>query len=271
MIDPPVTTGGGTGDRDEEARADDRDARWGAIDLLLHGDAVGERPAPAGAGGGGTGPSVGPAAPDRRRVGGATTSSGPDRPRPFYGPREWTVVLEAESARRLRYERPCLVLQAEIRGIAAIAERFGAPSAERLVAILADQLRRTRRTDLYARTDRWRFQGLLTETGAAGIDAYVGRLRRGYGLATGPALPLGLSVGIVAPEPGERLVATVGRAEQAMYGDAHRRDDAPARPAAPGGRRDVREALRELEELRLEGLVTAEEYRDKRVEVLARL
>ena len=202
-------------------------------------------------------------------------------------------MLAAEDARWTRFRRPCQVVQVEVVGIAAVAERLGEIPAERLLSLLSDVLREeTRESDLYARSSQWRIQGFLPEQEPGGGPLYEERVRDGFRRRLGPDLPLGLLVGIAAPPVSGGLSEALDLAERTMGpGSALPAGPAsaalePAAPApaptvpassAPAGTTDdgrsttVRGGLVELGLLRKDGLITDEEYRLKRVEILGRL
>ena len=201
-------------------------------------------------------------------------------------------MLAAEDARWTRFRRPCQVVQVEVVGIAAVADRLGEIPAERLLSLLSDVLREeTRESDLYARSSQWRIQGFLPEQEPGGGPLYEERVRDGFRRRLGPDLPLGLLVGIAAPPVSGGLSEALDVAERTMGpGSALPAGPAPAAPApapapaptvpassAPAGTPDdgrstnVRGGLVELGQLREDGLITDEEYRLKRLEILGRL
>jgi GGDEF domain-containing protein len=201
----------------------------------------------------------------------------------LYDAAAWTSVLAAEGARWTRFHRPCQVIHVEVVGIAAVAERLGQAPAERLLALLSDVLRdETRQSDLYARSSRWRIQGVLPEQEPNGGPRYEERVRDGFRRRLGPDLPIGLLVGIATPAAGGGLPEALDAAERSMQpGSPLAVGVAPAvsAPAAAvqapapnrGQSTDVHDGLIELGRLREDGLVTDEEYRLKRAEILGRL
>ena len=167
----------------------------------------------------------------------------------------------------------------EVAGIAAVAERLGQAPAERLLSLLSDVLRdETRQSDLYARASRWRLQGILPEQELGGGPRYEERVRDGFRLRLGPDLPLGLLVGIATPTADGGLAEALGAAERTMRPGSPPGAEAgasapalPARDAARGHATGVHDGLVELGLLREDGLITDEEYRSKRTEILGRL
>jgi len=188
-------------------------------------------------------------------------------------------VVASEDARWTRFHRPCQVVQVEVAGIAAVAERLGQAPAERLLSLLSDVLRdETRQSDLYARASRWRLQGILPEQELGGGPRYEERVRDGFRLRLGPDLPLGLLVGIATPTADGGLAEALGAAERTMRPGSPPGAEAgasapalPARDAARGHATGVHDGLVELGLLREDGLITDEEYRSKRTEILGRL
>ena len=194
----------------------------------------------------------------------------------LYDGAAWAAVLAAEDARWMRFRRPCQVVQLEVAGIAGLAERLGEVFAQRLLTLLAEILRdETRGSDLYARSARWRLQGVLPEQEPDRAPLIEERIRDRFRTRLGPELPLGLLIGIAAPTSTGGIAEALDTAGRAMRaGDVPPRDHAPAVTGvapAPGRATDVRAGLVELGELHADGLITDDEYRAKRAEVLARL
>ena len=251
-----------------------------ALDSLIHGPSLRpgrlDRDAPAAA------PHVVPPADVARRGTGAGRPALPpsvaDDLTGLYAGESWGAVVAAEDARWLRCRRPCQVIQLEIAGIASLADRMGEGFADRLLVTLAGILREeTRASDLYARTGRWRLQGVLPEQEADRAAQIEGRLRGRFSNRLGPDLPLQLRIGIAGPSAAGGIPEAFGTAEREMR--TATAPDAVGTPVGPGigpaagsGRAvDVRDGLLELGRLRNDGLVTDEEYQVKRSEILARL
>ena len=242
------------------------------LDSLIHGPATRSRRAEADE------DSVTRADMARRGVGSersALPADIADEVTGLYDRPAWTAVIAAEDARWLRFQRPCQVMQLEVAGIGAIATRLGDTVAERLMAILAATVREeTRSSDLYARSDPWRVQGLLPEQEPGGAPIVEARIRDGFSRRLGPELPIGLLIGLAAPRAvggvRQALVAAGGnmRPGEAVAVDTTVRSGPPdtASPVA-----DVRAVLRELEQLRADGYISKDEYQRKRSEILDRL
>ena len=188
----------------------------------------------------------------------------------------WAGVLAAEDARWMRYRRPCQVIQLEVSGIAAVADRLGEAFAQRLLTLLAEILRdETRQGDLYARSDRWRIQGMMPEQEPDRGRDIEERIRDRFRSRLGPELPFGLLIGMASPTATGGISEALGTAERAMRpGDRPEEGAAPTGSGAvPGSGRPagVHDGLVELGSLRGDGLITEEEFRLKRAEILARL
>jgi GGDEF domain-containing protein len=194
----------------------------------------------------------------------------------------WTSVLASEEARWTRFRRPCQVVQVEVAGIAAVAERLGQAPAERLLALLSDVLREeTRQSDLYARSSRWRIQGVLPEQVPVGGPRYEERLRDEFRRRLGPDLPIGLLIGIAAPSADGGLSDALAAAEHTMRPGippvaSAASASVPARAGvvpAPdrAGAGEIHDVLIELGRLLDDALITDDEYRSKRTEILGRL
>ena len=188
----------------------------------------------------------------------------------------WTSVLASEEARWTRYQRPCQVVQMEVAGIAAVAARLGEAPAETLVALLAAVLHEeTRRSDLYGRASRWRIQGVLPEQEPGGGPRYAERVRDAFGRRLGPDLHLGLVIGMAVPTATSGFSEVVRAADRAMQQVGQLdRGAAPAVLVPPPDHRGssaVRDGLVELGLLLRDGLISDEEHRMKRAEILGRL
>lgn len=189
----------------------------------------------------------------------------------------WTAVLAAEEARSNRFHHPYQVVQLEVGGIDSIEGHLGEPFAERLVALLATVLRdETRETDAWARTGRWRIQGLLPEQQPQMKSQIEARIRDRFRESVGPGLPVGLRIGMAASTANEAVADLLTRAERAMGpGEALAPvAEGPAdHPAlgTPDRSADVRDSLATIGTLRDDGLIDTDEYRRKRAEILERL
>ena len=214
----------------------------------------------------------------------------------------WHRLLEVEHACAARYGAKTAVIQLEVSDIAVIATVLGEAAASRLVGVLADTVREdTRNADTFARISRWRIAGLLPHTDGRTADAVTRRIADGFVRRLGSGLPARLAVGRAEVDPSLDPAATLARAEGAMSVDPRRavqgsptngRSDAAPSPAIdgrvagngalpgpderdPGTRRradvPVADSLRALERLRVDGLVSDEEYRKTRRRILRRI
>jgi GGDEF domain-containing protein len=198
----------------------------------------------------------------------------------------WHRLFEAEHARVARYGTKTTVVQLEIADIGLIATLLGEAAADRLVRVLADTVRvDSRRADTYSRIGHWRIAGLLPQTDGRTADHSIERIQDAFRRRLGDRLPVGLMAGRAEINPNLNPAATLARAEGSMHLEAH----APGEPGWEAGPATVRvqgEAdpvdaaaatssvtgrLRVLDRLHQEGLVTDDEYRLTRLEILRRI
>lgn len=222
-------------------------------------------------------------------------------------PDAWRRLLEVEHACAGRYGARTTVIQLEVSGIAVINTVLGDAAADRLVGALADTVREdTRGADTFTRIGRWRVAGLLPYTDGRTADAVIRRIAEGFVRRVGGGVPVLVASGRAQVDPSLDPAVTLTRAEGAMTAEPRRAaggpagggraDAAPADPApsavdigpaatsgpAPGidarddrsrrrTDRPVPDSLRELERMRVDGLVTDEEYRKTRRRILRRI
>ena len=271
---PPEPTPGGVRD------AGIRDV----LDSLIHGAATraGRRGEGAGAG-----ESATPATDLASRGTGAGRVPLPrgiaDETTGLYSAAAWGAVVAAEDARWARFRRPCQVVQLEVGGIAAVADRLGEPFAQRLMTVLAEILRdETRKSDLYARPAAWRIQGLLPEQEADRGHQVEERIRERFASRIGPDVPFRLNIGVASPALGGGIPEAFETAESSMRSRASRAvagwPEGSGGPATAEtgttpneGRTGVRAALVEIAALHDDRLITDAEYERTRSAILARL
>jgi GGDEF domain-containing protein len=198
----------------------------------------------------------------------------------------WHRLFEAEHARVARYGTRTTVVQLEIADVGLIATLLGDAAADRLVRVLADTVREdSRRADTYARIGHWRIAGLLPQTDGRTADHSIVRIQDGFRRRLGDRLPVGLMAGRAEINPNLNPAATLVRAEGSMHLEANAAGE-PGREAGPATVRAMAEAepadaaamtssipgrLRALDRLHQEGLVTDDEYRLTRLEILRRI
>ena len=190
---------------------------------------------------------------------------------------EWHRVLRRESARAARYGRPAAVMQLEIEP--AAAREAGAPDAVSAENALAGLITATiRASDYVVRTGPGRFHLLMTETDESTALWIAERIRSQFVRRVGDGRYL--LVGWAGTQPPEGLESSVRRAAERVHQDRRRmqaesagiRPIEPSPPAQPPQSPAALEvALSALERVWKSGLVTDDEYRVKRSEILGRL
>jgi diguanylate cyclase (GGDEF)-like protein len=133
-------------------------------------------------------------------------------------------LVSDEDARMARYHRSATIVIFELDGLDRLSERLGSDAGDRIVAALADTVRRLGRSaDHVARVDEGRFAVLLPETDEVAAINYVERVRRAceLWLDTG-AIALHLAIGW-AGTTGEASMSDVHRiATDRMYAELRR-------------------------------------------------
>jgi diguanylate cyclase (GGDEF)-like protein len=112
-------------------------------------------------------------------------------------------LVALEESRVARYHRPATVVVFELDGLDRLGETLGSEAADRVVAAVADSVRRlAREADRPARLAPGRFAVLLTETDEVAAINYVERVRR--------ACELWLDAGAIALRLGAGWAGTSG-------------------------------------------------------------
>jgi diguanylate cyclase (GGDEF)-like protein len=136
----------------------------------------------------------------------------------------WGEVLAMEEARRSRYPRPVTIVSADVDNLKAVNDRYGHAAGDSIIRAAAEVLRRHARTaDRVARVGGDEFLVLMPETDVDSAARYVSRVKsaiRRLRVSEGPELAL--SLGAATAEDHEPLVATIGRADGAMYASKKR-------------------------------------------------
>lgn len=149
----------------------------------------------------------------------------------------WEQTIREEGRRFARYGRPVALVVAELTGIDRVVDQLGQAVGDRVVAAVADTLRRNARSsDRIARIGPGRFGLLLPETDEILAINYVERVRAASDRwLEASAVALRLSAGWSNPTPGGDLSASFRLAVERLYADrtpgettpARRRSDAP--------------------------------------------
>jgi diguanylate cyclase (GGDEF)-like protein len=213
--------------RDDHARATDLDAGYAVEDDVIDPSAV-DDPAAAAAT-----PSD---AADPAPAGDADAEDGLDALTGLPDMSVFSRLVSDEDARIARYHRAATIVVFELDGLDRLSERLGQDAGDRIVAALADTIRRLARSaDHVARVADGRFAVLLPETDEVAAINYVERVRRAceLWLDTG-AIALRLAIGW-AGTTGETSMTDVQRiATDRMYTELRRggrRGDGAETPA----------------------------------------
>jgi diguanylate cyclase (GGDEF)-like protein len=137
------------------------------------------------------------------------------------GPDLWRRVLVAESARSFRYGRDLTIVVAELDGLDAVVDAWGADAARRAMHAAAQCLRRMSRTSDYpTRIARATFGVVLTETDEVTAINYVERVREELPRSMPPGGDLvRLTFGWASLRHGESAEAVVARAESRLLAE----------------------------------------------------
>ena len=192
-------------------------------------------------------------------------------------PAEWRRALIRETARAARYGRPATIMQVELDPDGPPA-RAGSEASQAEGLLLGVISTRVRSSDYVARTAPGRFHLILTDMPESEAPAVAVRIRAEF-IEHAPDGPPML-VGWAGTPPQDGLASSLWHAAERVHADRRRLraggDGLPDQP--PSGASRVKEedaqiemALAALERVRSLGLVTEEEYRTKRSEILARL
>jgi diguanylate cyclase (GGDEF)-like protein len=142
-------------------------------------------------------------------------------------------LIVQEDGRLRRYHRPATVVVIELDGLERLTETLGPKAAERVVAAMADAIRRLARgADHVARLDAGRFGVLLPETDEIAAINYVERVRRASELwLESGAIAIRLAIGWAGTTGEPSLLDTQQQALERMYAEL-RREARRADPAA---------------------------------------
>ena len=139
-------------------------------------------------------------------------------------PAAFSRLVAAEDLRIQRYGRPATVVIFELGGLDRLIDRLGADAADRVVAALADTMRRLARdVDHVARLAPGRFGALLPETDEIAAINYVERVRRACELwLESGAIALSLAVGWAGTTGDPTLIEAHRLASERMYVELRR-------------------------------------------------
>jgi diguanylate cyclase (GGDEF)-like protein len=164
------------------------------------------------------GPSAVAAAPE------APTATGRDALTGLLDATTFAQRVAVEEARVARYQRPATIVIVELEGLDRLIERLGHDAGDRVLAAVADTIRRLARgADHVARLGGGRFGVLLTETDEVAAINYVERVRRACDLwLESGAMAMRLAIGWAGTsgEPGLGEVQRV--AVDRMYAELRR-------------------------------------------------
>ena len=136
----------------------------------------------------------------------------------------FTRLVAGEGLRVHRYHRSATVVIFELGGLDRLVERLGSEAADRVVAALADTMRRLARdVDHVGRLAPGRFGVLLPETDEIAAINYVERVRRACELwLESGAISLSLAVGWSGTDGDPTLAEALRLATERMYMELHR-------------------------------------------------
>lgn len=155
----------------------------------------------------------------------------PPRPEPagsdtpgFLDAGAYHALLAREEGRLQRYHRPVTVAVFELEGLARLSERLGNEAGDRVVAAMADTVRRlAREADHVATLGTGRFAVLLPETDEVAAINYVERVRRASELwLESSAVAVRLAIGWAGTTGDATLLDTHQAALDRMYTEARR-------------------------------------------------
>jgi len=211
-------------------------------------------------------------------------------------PAEWRRALTRESARAARYGRPATIMQVELDqdGPAGRAGNEANQAEGLLLGVIST---RVRSSDYVARTAPGRFHLILTDMPESEGASVAERIRAEFTEHAPEGPPM--LVGWAGTPPLDGLASSLWQAAERVHVDRRRLrggDDGEGHALSPegsldqataaddraqgastqelpedGGETSIETALVALERMRTVGLVTEEEYRAKRSEILARL
>jgi diguanylate cyclase (GGDEF)-like protein len=132
----------------------------------------------------------------------------------------WEETLSVEQARRERHPRPLVLLALDLDGLKGTNDTHGHAAGDELIVSAAGIMRESLRAgDVVARVGGDEFGAILPDADPAAAEAVCAKIAAACGAWRGsvPEMRLRVSMGWAAPEPGETLSATFGRADAAMY------------------------------------------------------
>jgi diguanylate cyclase (GGDEF)-like protein len=133
-------------------------------------------------------------------------------------------LIVQEDGRLRRYHRPATVVVIDLDGLERLSETLGPKAAERVVAAMADAVRRLARgADHVARLEAGRFGVLLPETDEIAAINYVERVRRASELwLESGAIAIRLAIGWAGTAGEPSLPDTQQLALERMYAELRR-------------------------------------------------
>jgi len=143
----------------------------------------------------------------------------------------WEEAIRHEEARAARYGRPATVVVVELEGLERLADLLGEEAAEKLIAPVAETLRRNSRTaDCVARVGRARFWVLMPETDELAAINYVERIRDSADMwLEAGAVAVRVAIGWASAPAHGSLADAMRLADELMQADRRKR----ARPRPP--------------------------------------
>ena len=169
------------------------------------------------------GPDARPSAPDGRPSAPRAAAAAPEAPG-FLDAGAFHELLAREDGRLQRYHRPATVAVFELEGLPRLTEHLGPEAGERVVAAMADTVRRlAREADHVATLGVGRFAVLLPETDEVASINYIERVRRASELwLESSAIAVRLAIGWAGTTGDPSLLDTHQVALDRMYAEARR-------------------------------------------------
>lgn len=149
---------------------------------------------------------------------------------------EWKRLVAEEDVRLARYGRPATIVMIEIDGLDRLITAVGQHAADRVLAAVADTIRRLARgADHVGRLGPGRFGVLLPETDELAAISYVERVRSASDLwLESGAISLRLAIGWASPVVDSTLANAQVQALDRMFVEIHRRELHSRRAEARG-------------------------------------
>ena len=137
---------------------------------------------------------------------------------------DWNRLIEDENVRHARYKRTTTIVVIELDGFDRLMTALGQIAADRVVAAVADAIRRhARKADHIARLGPSRYGVLLLETDEISAINFVERVRQAGDLwLESGAISIRLAIGWASPVVDSSVVGAQAQAIERMFNEMHR-------------------------------------------------